>query len=108
MGIDVVLMEVSRPGTSPKRRQLRQVALVADADDVLAGALPASGKPMLSRVDPYGDLILTPAEMDQFIAEAESLLADADVTEAERINLALELARQCRDNPCYELHLQGD
>ena len=99
MGVDVVLMRVARQGTSPKRRRLLPLASVADEGDVIARTFSQSGKPMLSRVDPYGDLVLSPAEMDQFMAEAESLAAGANVTDADRIRRVLELARRCRDIP---------
>lgn len=77
MGVDVVLMRVTRQGTS-------------------------------SRVNPYGDLILSPAEMEQFITEAGALIAGSDEVGADRIRRVLELARQCRDEPGTELRLQGD
>ncbi len=108
MGLDVVLMRVTQRGTSPKRRQRSPLAMVADEGDVLARAFPASGKPMLSRADPYRDLVLSPAEMDQFIEEARSLIAGADETCAGRLRHVLELARRCRDEPDTELHFQGD
>ncbi len=108
VGVDVVLMRVARQGTSPKRRRLSPLASVGDENDVIARTFSGSGKPMLSRVDPYGDLVLSPAEMGQFIAEAESLAAGADETDAVYIRRVLELARRCRDSPGTELHLQGD
>jgi hypothetical protein len=108
VGVDVVLMRVVRQGTSPKRRRLSPLVSVGDENDVIARTFSGSGKPMLSRVDPYGDLVLSPAEMGQFIAEAESLAAGADETDAVRIRRVLELASRCRDTPGTELHLQGD
>jgi len=108
MGVDVILMRVTRRGTSTKRRRLTQLAVVTDDGDVLARDFGQSGKPMLSRVNPYGDLILSPAEMEQFITEAGALIAGADEVGADRIRRVLELARQCRDEPGTELHLQGD
>lgn len=108
MGVDVVLMRVARQGTSPRHRRLSPLASVGDDDDIIARTFSGSGKPMLSRVDPYGDLILSPAEMDQFIAEAGSLAGGVDETDVGRIRRVLELARRCRDTPGTELHLQGD
>jgi hypothetical protein len=63
---------------------------------------------MLSRVDPYRDLILSPAEMEQFTSEAGSLIARTDEAGAALICRVPELARRCRDDPGTELHLQGD
>jgi len=108
MGVDVVLMRVARQGTSPKRRRLSPLASVGDEDGVIARSFSESGTPMLSRVDPYGDLVLSPAEMGQFIAEAEFLAAGAGVTGVGLIRRVLELARRCRDTAGTELHLQGD
>ena len=108
MGVDVVLMRVTRQGTNTKRRRLAQLAVVTDDGDVLAREFGQSGKPMLSRVNPYGNLILSPAEMEQYITEAGALIAGADEARADRIRRVLELARQCRDKPGTELHLQGD
>jgi hypothetical protein len=59
-------------------------------------------------VDPYRDLILTPAEMEQFTAEAEALIAGVDEGCATRLRRVLEMARQCQATPATELHLQGD
>lgn len=85
MGVDVTLMQVTQRGTSPKGRRLSPLAAVVDRDDVIVWAFRDSGRPMLARVDPYGDLILSRAEMDQFIAEAESLASGTDEAAADRI-----------------------
>jgi hypothetical protein len=108
MGLDVVLMRVTQRGTGPKRRQRSPLAVVSDEGDVLAREFPVSGTPMLSRADPYGDLVLTPAEMEQFIEEAQALLAGADEAFADPLRRVLALARRCREDPRTELHLQGD
>jgi hypothetical protein len=108
MGIDVALMEVSQQGTSPRRRRLRQRAVVIDRDDFFATICRGSGKPMLSRADPYGDLVLTQSEMDQFIGEVKSLISGLDLSNVDRLRQIVELASKCRDNPNTELYLQGD
>lgn len=108
MGMDVVLMRVTQRGTSLKRRRLSPLAMVTDDGDVLARALARGGTPLLSRADPCRELILSPAEMEQFISEARSLAARADEAGAALIRRVLELARRCRDEPGTELHLQGD
>jgi len=82
--------------------------MVIDEGDVFARKFRESDKAMLSRADPYRDLILSPAEMDQFTEEVESLLAGADETEAHRIHQVMELVGRCRGDPSTELHLQGD
>jgi hypothetical protein len=109
MGVDVVLKQVSQPGTSPKRRRLTQVDVVPDGDDVFALICARSKLPMLSRVDPYGDLILTAAEMPQFIAEVTEELGLAGApSELEFLASARRLAEQCASEPSTELHLEGD
>lgn len=108
MGIDVALMRVAQHGTSPRRRQLTPLATVTDEGDLLAREFTTSRTPMLSRADPYRDLILSSAEMEQFIEEAGSLIAGADDACEARIHRVLDLARRCRDEPDTELHLQGD
>ncbi|MEN3535848.1 hypothetical protein AAH991_12095 [Microbispora sp. ZYX-F-249] len=71
MGVDVVLMRVEQRGTSPKRRTLAPVAVAPDPEEVfvrLVARVRGRGThPMLERVDPYGSLILSPAEMPQFL-----------------------------------------
>src|SRR5690349_4232711 len=69
VGVDVVLNAVDQPGTSPRRRRLTQLDAVPDSRDVFAGICGRSKLPMLRRVDPYGDLILTPSDMHQFMEE---------------------------------------
>lgn len=74
MGADVVLMKVSRAGTSPRRRKVTPVrAWLTDSGDVLVRFVDrvrgCGQAPMLERIDPYGDLILSPVEMPQLLAE---------------------------------------
>ncbi|MER7247694.1 hypothetical protein [Kribbella sp. NPDC000426] len=71
MGVDVVLNAVSQPGTSSRRRRLTRLDGVADSGDGFAGICGRSKLPMLRRIDPYGDLVLTSAEMPQFLDEVE-------------------------------------
>ncbi|GAA1554933.1 hypothetical protein GCM10009804_09770 [Kribbella hippodromi] len=109
MGVDVVLKQVSRPGTSSRRRRLAQLDIVPDTDDVLARICERSKLPMLRRVDPYDDLILTAAEMPQFLDEVETerkLTTD----DQERALLAAvhHLGEHCSTQPCTELHLESD
>jgi hypothetical protein len=74
MGVDVVLMKVSRAGTSARRRKVTPMgASLTDSGDVLVRLVDrvrGSGRaPMLERIDPYRDLILTPVEMPQLLEE---------------------------------------
>jgi hypothetical protein len=109
MGVDVVLKQVSQPGTSSRRRWLTQVDVVPDRDDVFGRICARSKLPMLRRVDPYGDLILTAVEMQQFIAEVNEELGIAS-TDPEREVLAGVrcLAERCAAEMSTELYLEGD
>lgn len=103
MGIDITLWRVEKPGTSPRRWRRHRAATYIDSDESFARACASSGLPMLSRADPYGSLVLSGEEMEQFIAEVASLDIDPNVrTEV------LALARSCASLPEHELRLDGD
>ncbi|MFZ3566704.1 hypothetical protein ACOKM5_06990 [Streptomyces sp. BH097] len=109
MGIDVVLMQVTQRGTSPKKRRLTRVECVQDGADLFSGLCVTSGLPMLNRVDPYRTRILTPADMPQFISEVE---ATCDLVKGQQerdiLERICELAERCAEAAGLELHLQGD
>ncbi len=109
MGVDVVLKRVDQPGTSPRRRRLVELDAVVDADEVFAGICTRSGLPMLSRVDPYGDLVLTAAEIPQLVEELDTEAGRAG-EDAEREVLAAvrRLAERCAAEAGTELYLEGD
>lgn len=109
MGVDVILNQVSQPGTSPKRRRLTQLDVVPDGDDLFARLCERSTLPMLSRVDPYSDLVLTAAEMPQFLAELATELGQARGTrERELLGAVRALAERCAGGDGLELLLVGD
>lgn len=109
MGIDVVLMQVTQRGTSPKKRRLTTVEFVQDGADLFSGLCVNSSLPMLNRVDPYRTQILTPADMPQFISEVE---ATCDLVKGQQerdiLEKIRELAERCAEAASLELHLQGD
>ncbi|GII22846.1 hypothetical protein Pme01_24430 [Planosporangium mesophilum] len=87
---------------------------VVDWDDLFVGLLNKvcnrGRTPLFDRIDPYGDLVLSGAEMTQLLAELPTVAAAAG-SEAEKDFLAgLErLARQCAANPSdHRLHFVGD
>ncbi|MEV4264479.1 hypothetical protein [Kribbella sp. NPDC049584] len=109
MGVDVVLNVVDQPGTSSRRRRLTQLDVVPDSRDVFARICGRSKLPMLRRVDPYGDLILTTAEAPQFLEELEAELELATGDEERSLLTAVhKLAERCLMDPSTELQLQGD
>ena len=109
MGVDVVLKRVNQAGTSPKRRRLAQVDVVLDGDDLFDRLCRRSTLPMLSRVDPYSDLVLTPGEMPQLLAELTTELGQArSIRERSLILGVRALAERCATDAALELHLEGD
>ncbi|WP_206789184.1 hypothetical protein [Amycolatopsis sp. MtRt-6] len=109
MGVDVLLMAVRQRGTSPKGRQVRPVEVLLDPGDRFAGLCTSSRRPTLSRVHPWKSLILTRADMPQFISEVEAELAEAGDREVkDLLRRVLGLARECAAHETYELHLDGD
>jgi hypothetical protein len=109
MGVDVLLMQVRREGTSPKRHRRSVLDSVPDYSDIFAELCENSGKPMLSRVDRYGSLLLTSLDMPQFIAEIDALRSGAETAEQTAILGEIgRLARRCGEDENLELHLEGD
>ncbi|MCX5317459.1 hypothetical protein [Streptomyces sp. NBC_00154] len=109
MGVDVVLMQVTHRGTSPKKRRLTTVEFVQDGADLFSGLCVNSSLPMLNRVDPYRTQILTSVDMPQFISEVD---ATCDLVKRQRerdiLQKIRELAERCAEAASLELHLQGD
>ncbi|EHR61984.1 hypothetical protein SaccyDRAFT_3147 [Saccharomonospora cyanea NA-134] len=109
MGVDVVLVRVERKGTSPKRRHARQVAVVLDTQDRFARLCVSSSLPMLSRADPYGTLVLTRQETNQFVSEVEAESVRSEDPELkDLLGEVLGLARCCEAQEGSELRLEGD
>jgi hypothetical protein len=109
VGVDVVLMAVRQRGTSPKGRRLHPVDVVLDPHDRFARVCAASRQPMLGRVDPYRTLVLTRADMPQFMAEVDAECAAAgERAVKDLLQRVLGLARECAAREAHELHLDGD
>ena len=104
-----MLNAVDQPGTSSRRRRLTQLDVVRDTRDVLARICGRSKLPMLRRVDPYGDLILSSSEVPQFLEELKTELELATGDEERSLLTAVsKLAERCLTDPSTELQLQGD
>lgn len=82
---------------------------MSDQRDRFAELCNGCGLPMLERVDPYGLLMLSSSEMDQFTTE----LATLRQREKARPHSALldridQLARRCLADPDLQLRIDGD
>ncbi|MFI9174057.1 hypothetical protein [Streptomyces lincolnensis] len=109
MGVDVLLMRVTQPGTSPRRRRLTEIDAYADLTDAFARLCSGTGLPLLSRIDPYGSLALTPADMDQLLDELAVLRGRTpDETDRTLLEEIARLARGCAADPSTELCFEGD
>ena len=108
MGVDVTLARVVKQGTSPRRRSTTSVDVVPDDGDVLARLLPASGLPMLARVDPYGDVVLSSSEMEQLLDELRILMDRSSPPDAVVLGAVVALAERCRRELGAELRFEGD
>ncbi|MEV0618164.1 hypothetical protein AB0I81_32900 [Nonomuraea sp. NPDC050404] len=83
--------------------------VVPDRGDRFARLCSSSTLPMLSRVDPYGTLILTSQEMEQFISELEEGFGSSHDSDVKYLlQEILRLARECESQSATELHLEGD
>lgn len=110
MGVDVALIRVEQQGSSPRRRCASQVDVVVDLHDRFARVCESSSLPMLSRVEPYGTLILTSSEMDQFIAEVEFEVEFSRVEDPvvkELLKAVFRLARECHEREAMQLRLRA-
>ncbi|MFF2266657.1 hypothetical protein ACFVTZ_00165 [Cellulosimicrobium cellulans] len=108
MGVDVTLARIVQEGTSPRRRSTTSIAVLLDDGGVLARLLPASELPMLARVDPYGDFILSGSEMEQLLDELNVLRSRSDRSEAVVIDKVVALVERCRGEPGWALRFEGD
>lgn len=109
MGVDVVLQRVTDQGTTPRRRQVSPVDSVGDSAEVFVRICRDSALPLLSRVDPYGDLLLTAEDMPRFIGEVDATLEAVDDEERWELLAAVRgLAERCAREASMELHLLGD
>ncbi|PWU46268.1 hypothetical protein DLE60_16660 [Micromonospora globispora] len=113
MGVDVELIRVEQLGTSPRHRRDFEVAVVGDVLFRFAAVLERSqhnGRtPMLDRIDPYGVLELTPAEMTQFIGELDVLVENVQNVGEHRVLDAIRgLAGRCLVDSDLRLRFVGD
>ncbi|XKK63476.1 hypothetical protein HFP71_14165 [Streptomyces sp. ARC32] len=109
MGVDVVLVQVSKNGSSPRKRRVTVLEVISDCTDVFSGMCQESDTPMLQRVDPYGSLVLTAQQMDQFAQEVNLLSKRfKSASHTSRLEQITALAYRCMNDSSLELHLEGD
>ncbi|RXR24844.1 hypothetical protein EQW78_07040 [Oerskovia turbata] len=108
MPLGIVLVIVSQHGTSPRRRTRTTLAAACDGDGELVRRCASSGRSMLAKIDPYGDLVLTSSEMKRLIDELGSLDAGPHGAARRIIDETLELASRCAVDPATEVHFVGD
>ncbi|MEU0785651.1 hypothetical protein ABZ341_29215 [Streptomyces sp. NPDC006173] len=109
MGVHVSLVHVTQTGSSGKGRSLRHLESAGRSGDTFAGVCAGSGLPLLSRVDPYRSLILTAADMTQFVSEIETTRARCgDAKTVALLDDVRALALRCAAQPDLEIHLDGD
>lgn len=108
MGVDVTFVRVVQQGTSPRRRSTTSVDVVPDDGEVLARLLPTSGLPMLARVDPYGDVVLSGSEMEQLLDELHILMDRSSPPDVVVLGAVVALAERCRRELGSELRFEGD
>jgi hypothetical protein len=113
VGLDVELVRIEQVGTSPRRRQSVELAVVGDTRfrfaESVERAQHGGSTPMLDRIDLYGTLELSSNEMPQFLDELSQLLAIAvNDQEREVLEAVQRLAERCRDDSNLALRLVGD
>ncbi|MFE0673491.1 hypothetical protein [Streptomyces sp. NPDC058867] len=109
MGVDVILARINKIGSSSRGRQITVLEIVPDGSDIFARMCEESNTPMLQRVDPYGSLVLTTQQMEQFAQEVQLLRkrfeSTSQISQLEQIEA---LAFRCMSDSSLELHLEGD
>ena len=109
MGADIELVRVRRVGSSSRRWRRERCGTVLDSADRFAWLCRGSGLPMLERVDPYGSLTLSSAEMEQFLSELDALRSQERARlDEELLNQIRELAVECAGDSDLELRIEGD
>jgi hypothetical protein len=112
VGIDVVLMRREQHGTSPKRAKRVGVESVSghgDAVQDVLGRVWDSGKaPLLDRIDPVSDVVLTWDDMSQLLAELDVLRQLTDGDQRLIVDRIIGLAERCESDSTLEIWFQGD
>ncbi|MEH1100357.1 hypothetical protein [Micromonospora sp. CPCC 205561] len=111
MGVDVVLYRAVASGSGGRRVVPAEV--LPDPDEVLlglVGRVRGTGRtPLLDRVDPVGELVVSAGQAPQLLAElrclAEVARSTPEMTHVRRLD---RLARRCRQDREMEIRFEGD
>jgi hypothetical protein len=109
VGADVTLIRVHHSGSNPSRWRQERIEVVLDQSDHFAMLCDGCGLPMLERIAPYGSLVLSSAEMDQFITELLALRQQETARRSEsQLDRIEQIARQCSADSDLQLRIDGD
>ncbi|MBR7831455.1 hypothetical protein KDK95_34475 [Actinospica sp. MGRD01-02] len=109
VGADVSLIRLHRSGSNPSRWRQEHLEVVLDSSDLFAELCGGCGLPMLERIDPYGSLMLSSAEMDQFVTELSGLRQREKARfSGELFDRIEQLARRCSADSDLQLRIDGD
>jgi hypothetical protein len=96
-------------GSNPSRWRQEYLEAALDQGDLFAELCSGCDLPTQERIDPYGSLVLSSEEMDQFVTELSALRqrekARFSGTLLDRIE---QLARRCSADSELQLRIDGD
>jgi hypothetical protein len=103
------LIRLHRIGSNPSRWRHEHLKVVSDDGDHFAELCSGCGLPMLERVDPYGSLVLSSEEMEQFLAELAVLRRRETARPYQVLLDQIErLAGECATGVDLQLRIDGD
>jgi hypothetical protein len=111
-----VNVELRQHGPQPRKGRAKTtlVEQISDGDDLFVGLLNKvynTGRtPTLDRIDPYGNVVLSGADVTRLLAELPALVAVAGSNAEKDLLGGFErLTRRCAANPSdHRLHFVGD
>jgi hypothetical protein len=108
MPLDILLVAVSQRGKSSRHRTWTTLGAACDDGGELVRRCVPSGRPMLAKIDPYGDLVLTSSEMEQLIDELRCADMAPHGAACRVVDEVLELAARCAADPTTAPWFAGD
>ncbi|RZU73977.1 hypothetical protein EV384_2412 [Micromonospora kangleipakensis] len=113
MGVDAVLYRLVRAGPGRGRPSYIAAGVVADPDDVLLDLLKRvrglGRTPLLDRIDPLGELVVSVEAAPQLLAELRCLAEEARASaEVDQVRRLAHLTRRCLNGREVEIRFEGD